>query len=558
MPNVAWMRPELRNFLAQYYMIRDVIEGAPAIKGRHTVGTTYVSGINGFDNLGNNRRLSNAKRYLPQPNPNDTSPDNMLRYRGYLERAQFMGVTAQTQAGMRGQIFLREPALKLPAELDTMLGNIDGAGVTFTQQAKRAVDYGLAYGRGGLLADFPDTGGGLSVDQINGGAAQPIVKLYAPWQIINWRIEVDGARTYFSLIVLAEDLHEAVDAFETRPYTQYRVLKINPTGQHEVEIWRDQNQGKRGPSNFVKTDGFAPLDANGAPLTTIPFTFFGALNNDSFPDKPPLHDIAEINIGHYRNSADYEDACYQVGQPTPWAAGLTESWFKNVWGSKNIPLGSRAVVPLPAGGQMGLMQVTANSMPLEAMKHKEDQMIALGAKLIEALGGGNPQTATGELIDETSETSILSSVACNVGAAYEYVFGFCAMFMGVTTAVESADDDELTDDDNATLSVKFNTAFQFQRMSAAERQELVAEWQVGAITTTEMRDVMKSNGIATLNSADYKAEVAADEATRAANAAAADPMALPAGSAGPDPNKPAGQAGNPKAPIKKKPAGKGK
>jgi hypothetical protein len=208
---------------------------------------------------------------------------------------------------------------------------------------------------------------------------------------------------------------------------------------------------------------------------------------------------------------------------------------------------------------MGLMQVTENSMPLETMQHKEDQMIALGAKLIEALGGGNPQTATGELIDETSETSVLSGVACNVGAAYEYVFGFCAMFMGVTAAIESADDDELTDDDTDVVSVKFNTAFQFQRMSAAERQELVAEWVAGAITTTEMRDVLKSNGIATLNTADYKAEVAADEATRTANALAADPMALPAGSAGPDANKKPGQAANPKAATKKKkPAGKGK
>jgi len=544
MANVAWMRPELRLFLEVYFTIRDVIEGAPAIKGRRSVPTTALSGLNGFENLGMNRSLRDARRYLPQPNPDDRSQDNNARYLSYVERAQWLGATSQTLDGMSGQVFLRDPVVTVPTVLDELLKNMDGAGVTFIQQSKRAVEHCLSYGRGGLLTDFPDTGGGLNVDQVEAGAAQPNIILYEPWQIINWRISTDGARKYYSLIVLLDDEYEDVDDYETRSVLQYRVLKINDSGTHDVEIWRStDNRDKRTGNQFRLHDSYSPLGPAGAPLTEIPFTFFGARNNDAKPDKPPLQDMAEVNIGHYRNSADYEDACYQCGQPTPWAAGLTKQWVKDVWEGKKIPMGSRAVIPLPAGGQMGLLQVEPNTLPFEAMKHKEGQMIALGAKLIEAQGGGNPSTATGELIDETSETSVLTNVASNVGAAYHFSLVTAAMFMGIDKATAEKE-----------IAVKFNTEFQFQRMSAAERQELVAEWQKGAITTTEMRAVMVSNGLASLSDDEYRAEVAKDNEERAAQALLADPLALP-GTAKARP----GTAQNPKAPApKSKPAGKGK
>ncbi|MDP0908071.1 hypothetical protein Q6322_30065, partial [Klebsiella pneumoniae] len=46
----------------------------------------------------------------------------------------------------------------------------------------------------------------------------------------------------------------------------------------------------------------------------IPFTFVGAQNNDPSIDESPLAALVEINLGHYRNSADYEDSVFLCGQ----------------------------------------------------------------------------------------------------------------------------------------------------------------------------------------------------------------------------------------------------
>ncbi len=46
----------------------------------------------------------------------------------------------------------------------------------------------------------------------------------------------------------------------------------------------------------------------------IPFTFVGAQNNDPTIDDSPLAALVEINHGHYRNSADYEDSVWFCGR----------------------------------------------------------------------------------------------------------------------------------------------------------------------------------------------------------------------------------------------------
>ena len=68
-------------------------------------------------------------------------------------------------------------------------------------------------------------------------------------------------------------------------------------------------------SAYGMIEEFIPTSAQGQPLTRIPFQFIGWENNDETPDLPPLYDLSIINLAHYRNSADYEEACYITGNP---------------------------------------------------------------------------------------------------------------------------------------------------------------------------------------------------------------------------------------------------
>jgi hypothetical protein len=143
--------------------------------------------------------------------------------------------------------------------------------------------------------------------------------------------------------------------------------------------------------------------------------FIGSENNDANPDNPNMYDLASLNIAHYRNSADYEEACYIVGQPTPVLTGLTEQWYKDILGGC-VNFGSRGGIPLPVGASADLLQASENTMIKEAMEIKERQMVALGAKLVEQKQV--QRTAFETKVEATSEGSILSSSAKNVSNAF--------------------------------------------------------------------------------------------------------------------------------------------
>lgn len=556
MPNVAFTHPAARTLFPVYIKIRDVIEGEEAIKGRRQGGYTSVSGVNGFENI-SARRVSESERYLPKPNPHDTSVENGLRYRMYVERAQWFGATANTLEAMGGQVFERDPDIDVPDELKPLLNNIDGGCMTVQQQMRVAVDSVVAYGRGGLYVDFPSIVGGATQADANAGKTNPVFRFYKPLDIVNWRQEQQGSKKVYTLVVLREtDCLQPTDRFESNVITQYRVLYIDPKdGFHYVEIWSPvSNTTARGRAEYAPSDIYQPLDINGKPFTEIPFTFTGSKNNDATPDKPPLEDMAGVNIGHYRNSAEYEDAVHMLGQPTPYASGLTTAWVKDVWKSKVIPLGSRAVIPLPAGATMGLMQVEPNTLAHEAMLEKQAQMVMLGARLITPQSG-NPQTATGEIFDEGSEVSVLTNCANNVAAAYKWALVFAGNAMGLNI-----------DENSDTVRVALYTSFQFTRMSAAERQELVAEWQKGAVSWTELRRKLRAAGIATQPDNVAKKEIAQEQADAIATGIIASPVGVdlpPASVVGTAAvaTPPAGQAANPKPPATGKakvpPAGKG-
>jgi hypothetical protein len=238
-----------------------------------------------------------------------------------------------------------------------------------------------------------------------------------------------GGQHLLSLVVLRETVDvDTEDGFGSEQVTQYRVLRLDASGVYTQEIWQ---QGKS--VTELITPPFAPLNGSGLPWTVIPFQFLGSENNDTSIDDSPLYDMAEVNIGHYRNSADYEDAAFLMGQPQVFMAGLDEQWVK-LLEEKGIYFGSRAILPLPANGSAGILQAQANTMIKEAMDAKEEQLVALGARLIER--GSAVKTATQADSDSAAEHSVLSLAVNNVSEGYTQCLAWMVEFTGATGEAE--------------------------------------------------------------------------------------------------------------------------
>lgn len=443
---VNYIKDSLKVMLPQYNLISDCISGEVAVKAAR-------------------------EKYLPMPEGCRDTEEGMQRYENYLKRALFYNVTRRTMLGLLGTMFSKEYTLNIDSKLKPVISDATGEGVPFEQLVKQVASYVIAYSRAGVLVDFPETDGAVSVEDLTSGKIRPTLYAYTPNDIINWRTESYGSEEKLSLVVLDETYILSDDGFEIKEAKQYRVLRL-VDGVYVTEIWRkDSNR-----VDYGMVSRFIPTDSNGLPFDTIPFVFIGGVNNDSSIDNPNLYDIAAVNIAHYRNSADYEESCFIVGQPTPVLTGLTEDWVEEVLDSK-ISFGSRGGIMLPVGGDAKLLQAQPNSMAFEAMGHKEKQMVALGARLVDSKTV--EKTATEVTIDNSTQISTLATIAQNVSNAITKTLEYAGRFIGAT----------------AKPLFKLSTDYNFARMSAQERISLVDEWQKGAISFNEMRGELKKVGI---------------------------------------------------------------
>lgn len=404
------------------------------------------------DVCGGDQNLRN-ETYLPYLNAADTSATNLARNRSYRERAVFYNATGRTRAGLIGLAFRRDPRSDLPSKLELLLRDADGAGTSLYQQSQATLSHVLEVGRHGLYVDFTD---------------RPVVKSYRAEDIINWRRE-DGTLT---LVVLRETV-EIPKGFEFDVQEQYRELALED-GAFVCRVHIKTETG------FVVEEIEARQPKNNGKFDFIPFVFVGSGNNDPEIDESPLYDLAQVNVAHFRNSADYEDSAFFVGQVQPWISGLTEEWRDHLESNGSLYIGSRNPILLPENGAFGFAQAAPNMLAKEAMDQKEKQMVALGARLLDETRAN--VTATQNENDKEASTSVLSMCAANTTEAYQQAIRWCGLYANVVIP----DDAE---------TYRINQEFAKNKIDPTVVTALVTAWQSGAFAKPDLRAYLRAEGI---------------------------------------------------------------
>lgn len=374
--------------------------------------------------------------YLPVPDPetlDERLGENTLRYRQYIRRAVFANYTGRTKNALVGAAFRKAPTYELPEGIEYLINDATGDGLGIEQLAKDELSNLLETGRTLLLVDFPEAEAGMSAEDIQRLAIRASIIPYACEQVVNWRTDTVGGRKLVTMIVLAENYKTSEDEFGHDSEVQYRVLRLREDG-YTQQLYREE---------MPFSDEIYPRKADGSTWDVIPAIFVGSKNNDSTVDDAPLADIADVNIAHYRNSADYEESCFITGQPTLFIThSLNMEEFMD-YNPEGIKLGARAGHVLGETGSATLLQPNANNLVLEAMRAKESQMVAIGARII--TDRGNNETAEGARIRFASENSVLGDIVGNLSAALEQAVIWCGEFMGSGDEVQFAINREFYD-----------------------------------------------------------------------------------------------------------------
>lgn len=412
---------------------RDAVEGEDAIKAKREM-------------------------YLPR-----LTGQSLAEYNAYLQRAMFYGASSRTVQGLVGAIFRKPPQIECGKDLEDRLKSIGGDGESIEQIGRDVAREQLETARVGILLDAEEASLGKN--------AEPFLEVFPTEAITNWRCGVVNGREQLVLVVLKESYHESTspDGFEVKEAPQYRVFRLMATDTQkpycQVEKWRqtgelDVNSGSKvwimvGEPVILKMWG-------GRTVPFIPICLGGPEGIGDDCEKPPILDLVNVNLSHYRTSADLEHGRHFTCLPQVWIAGAGSNTGVMTIGSAVAWMFEEPHAKadyLEFSGE-GLKHLS------EALKEKQQLMAVQGARLLEE------QKKVGEAADtvrlrQAGERSVLANIAQSTGDMLQRCLSWVALWM-------SASPDEVV--------VTMNQDFDSMAMDGPTMASLMAMAQGGLIS----------------------------------------------------------------------------
>jgi hypothetical protein len=398
MSDVSTPHKSFNAFAPKWKRCRDASDGQDAI---HAAGTVY----------------------LPKLGAEDDAD-----YTARKLRAGFYNATWRTLGGLLGMMFRKAPTKSLPAGLDAYEPDIDMAGTSLETMARRIALEVLTIGRVGIMVDHPSVHGAtpITVKAAEELGLRPLITTYRAESIVNWRYRRVHNRWVLALVVLKEMVSEPVDEFADEEIEQYRVLDLDEANQYRQRVFR-RAKGKTG--DWIVTQEFWPL-MRGQKLAYVPFAILGTDGIDSELDEPPLIDLVDRNLAHYRTTADYEHGCHFTGLPTAWVAGAGPEDTLDTIGS------ARAWVFSHPDTKVGYLEFTGQGLSAleKNLDRKEQQMAVLGARMLFAEKRA-VEAAETAAIHRTGENSVLAALATAVSEGLEWALGVFRDWAGASGEV---------------------------------------------------------------------------------------------------------------------------
>lgn len=332
MPDVSTPSPKMAAMAADIELARTLMGGTAAMRAAGT-------------------------RYLPRwPNEAQESYDCRLAV------ATLFPAYSRTVQTLTGKPFSKPIAVNddVPPQIQALLPAIDSEGRELSQFAAQAMQCALAYGLAGILVDFPRMDGVQTLaDQRNRGA-RPYFVLIDPGQIVGFRTVRDGAMWRLSQLRLREHVSEPDGDHGERVVEQIRVLEPG-----RWEVWRK-----------AKNDVWMVHEEGASSLKEIPFVpVYGA--QDGFMDfRPPLLEVAHLNVQHWQSASDQQTLLHIARVPILTVIGANDDTV--------ITVGAASAVKLPQGSDMKFVEHSgaAISAGRQDLIDLEERMRQAGAELL--------------------------------------------------------------------------------------------------------------------------------------------------------------------------------
>jgi hypothetical protein len=391
-------------------------------------------------------------KYLPAIGDHKNKPD---KYNAYKIRALFFNAMSRTIDGLAGAILQKAPVITFPEQLEWILEDLTLTTVPFEALAHEAVSEVLEVGRLGILVDMAKE---------EAPKQRPYAVLYAAEDIVSWKTERHGGDEVLTRVILCEgvEVEDTEDRFVTKKAKQYRVCELTDESYTQT-IWMKKDAGSE---EYIAGEVTTIL-RRGKPLDFIPFVFISPTGVSPEVVRPPLEDLADVNLSHYRGYADLKHGLHYTALPTPVVIGNRADKEAGA-----LAIGSGVAWQIELHGDAKMLEFSGAGLKAirEDLQDMQRMMATLGARLLEEQPR-QAETATAVSMRHAGEHATLRTIAQAVEQGLMFVLQWMAWWMG--TEATPADTE---------AQVELNKDYFAARLTAQDLNALVMSLQAEAIS----------------------------------------------------------------------------
>lgn len=390
-------------------------------------------------------------------------------YWAFLDRAYLFNMTARSQSGLVGTIFRREPKVKnLPDQFKQSIKTIakDGAPLnTFVRDTASEI---FTVGRTGVLLDMDKDGEG-----------DPFLVNYVAENILDWSvIEIKGR--YVLKEVLLREIEENRESEKLQLRTSvlrykatFRKLSLDDDGVYRQYVYK---------TNFFNLSAVTSEIPEiiepkrlGVPFDFIPFVFFGPLSNNPQVEKPPLLDIALLNISHYKSVAQLEHGRFYTAIP------IYHIQVKNANDKGgDYVVGPNVVWEYDGDKAPGIAEYNGQGLIFleNALQEKESNISAMGGRMLGTERTGTGQSDNEIALKEKNEMSLLLNVTTVLNEGFSKLLRWWMWWQNETL-------ESLTD-----VKLEVNKDFLFAKIDARDLRAFTLMYQENILPIDVIFDIL--------------------------------------------------------------------
>jgi hypothetical protein len=291
----------------------------------------------------------------------------------------------------------------------------------------------VRYGHVGTLVDAPADGG------------RPYWVTYTPRQILGWRTEAKEGKQELTMLRLQE-----IASVPDGLYGETLVQQVRVLTPGEYEIHQKDDKGD-----------FRLVDEGRTSLSQIPFSIAYSNRIGFMESRPPLEDIAELNLKTYQIQSDLDNQLHISAVPMLAFYGFPSS-------AEEVSAGPGEAIAFPAEGRAEYIEPGGTSFEyqfkrLEALAMQINELglsAVLGQKL-------TAETAEAKRINRSQGDSTMMVIAQNMQDMIDNCLQFHAQYLGQNEAAGSS---------------RVNRDFMGTRLEPQEINSLLQLYTAGTIT----------------------------------------------------------------------------